>query len=83
MISSTFFVRLLSAATLVAGLSAPALHDAAAAPDTSNKGGDVRGTARADDRAGAHGDQGRDRAQANKTKAKTGKAATTASKTPK
>ena len=42
----------------------------AAGPAESNKGGEVRGTTRADERAGVHGDQGRDRAQANKTKAK-------------
>ena len=47
----------------------------AAGPAESNKGGAVRGTTRADDRAGAHGDQGRDRAEANKTKAKKGTAA--------
>ena len=52
----------------------------AAGPAESNKGGAVRGTTRADDRAGVHGDQGRDRAEANKaeankTKAKKGTAA--------
>jgi len=67
--------RVLGAATLLAGLAAPAWHGAATAADpaTSNKGGEVRGTARADERAGEHGDQGRDRAEANKTKAKPGK----------
>ena len=74
--------RYLALAGLVAGLGVPGLatpaaaagnHPAAAnhpAPATSNKGGDVRGTARADERAGDHGDQGRDRAEANKTKTK-------------
>jgi hypothetical protein len=62
----------LIAAAFLAGFSAPIYSHTAIAADraTSNKGGDVRGTARADARAGTHGDQGRDRAQANQTKAK-------------
>jgi hypothetical protein len=36
----------------------------------SNKGGATRGLSRADSVAGAHGDKGRDRAAANKTKPK-------------
>jgi hypothetical protein len=63
----------LIAAAFLAGFSAPIYSHPATAADraTSNKGGDVRGTARADVRAGAHGDQGRDRAEANKTRVKT------------
>jgi hypothetical protein len=77
LVISSKLCQVLSAAMLLAGLSVPVWHAAAAAgPATSNKGGQVRGTARADERAGDHGDQGRDRAEANKTKAKTGTAST-------
>ncbi|MBI3515737.1 MAG: hypothetical protein HY060_17010 [Proteobacteria bacterium] len=67
--------RILAAATCLAAFSPPLYNGTAAAADpaTSNKGGEVRGTARADERAGARGDQGRDRAEANKTKANKGK----------
>ena len=75
MTRSRLFRRLVLAG-LVAGLAAPGLATPAAAagnhpaPATSNKGGEVRGTTRADERAGDRGDQGRDRAEANKTKTK-------------
>jgi hypothetical protein len=63
--------RIAAATALLAGFSASGfLGTAYGAPPSSNKGGEVRGTARADERAGDHGDQGRDRAEANKTKAK-------------
>ena len=65
--------RIVAAATLLVAFSATAHAAAAADPKNSNKGGEVRGAARADDRAGAHGDQGRDRAEANHSKAKKGK----------
>jgi hypothetical protein len=69
-------MRNLALAGLLAGVCAPGVTTQASAagnhpaPATSNKGGDVRGTARADERAGDHGDQGRDRAEANQTKTK-------------
>jgi hypothetical protein len=71
--------RILTAATLLAAISAPTYHGTAVAadPQNSNKGGEVRGTTRADDRAGPHGDQGRDRAETNQSKTKKGKSIAT------
>lgn len=43
-------------------------HAAASTKTHSNKGGAARGLTRADAVAGVHGDKGRDRAAANKTK---------------
>ena len=64
--------RTLAAAALLAAFGAPGFSGGAVAagPSESNKGGEVRGTARADERAGTHGDQGRDRAEMNKAKDK-------------
>ena len=65
---SNLFRTLVAAAMTTAFASSTlAVAAYAADPSESNKGGAVRGTARADERAGAHGDQGRDRAEANKT----------------
>jgi hypothetical protein len=59
-----------AAAPTIAGVAANAAGPADG--NKGNKGGEVRGTTRADERAGVHGDQGRDRAEENKAKAKKG-----------